>query len=74
MGAEHSVREVRPHAQVAPVELRALERLHGGGGGLVSARGISALAKALKSGIWLVSRTGAKNSSEDDWWLRLAVD
>ena len=30
----HSVREVRPHAQVAPVELRALERVHGGGGGL----------------------------------------
>ena len=35
MGAEHSsVREVRPHAQVAPVQLRALERLDGGGGGL----------------------------------------
>ena len=30
----HSVREVGPHAQVAPVELRALERVHGGGGGL----------------------------------------
>ena len=28
------VGEVRPHAQVAPVELRALERVHGGGGGL----------------------------------------
>ena len=30
----HSVGEVGPHAQVAPVELRALERVHGGGGGL----------------------------------------
>ena len=59
----HSDWRSGPHAQVAPVELRALERVHGGGGGL----GVAVLDDGRARGpLGPAAREDAEATSPDD--------